>query len=247
MRVVLTLKKLLEYFENGKLFDRWLDTGDKNLADFKALIPDIDKWLLWWYRTELVQTERNSIEFTYWIVSWWKSRVDDFNMVYQTMTKEYDPLSNYDMTEKEGSVSDRNKISNNQQNSGSLTTVNGARSNTYYSSTNVGGSASDAKWDNKTEGAGFTDTTTDTRGINTTNGYADNQTALNVTVGEDTISGNEKNERVLTRKGNIGVTTSQDMALSELNLRKESFVKFFAETFERECLTGMFDYDWLGD
>ena len=247
MRVVLTLKKLLEYFENGQLFERWLDTPAKNLADFKDLIPEIDHWLMWWYKTELVQTERTPVEFVYYLGNWWSSRVDDFNMVYETMTSDYDPLSNYDMVEKEGAVSDRNKINNNQINSGGVSTVYGQRTNTYWSSTNVGGSASEAKWDNKTDSASYTDGTTDTRGINTTNGYADNQTALQVTVDDNTISGNEKNERILTRKGNIGVTTSQDMALSELKLREQSFIRFFCETFERECLSGIFDYDWLGD
>ena len=243
MRVVLTLRKLLDEAYLGVSLFGQLSTADKNLAVFKDYISDIDAYIIYNYGYETVRSKNPLDTFLAYLESWWRLRVSDFNKVWNVYLDNYDPLSNYDMTEKEGSAKKRADIENAQVNTGGLSNTVGQRTNTSYTSTNTDLNVSDAKFDSKTVGDSYTDGTTDTRTFTTTNKYKSQDKS--VTVGEDTLTGSETDERVLTRKGNIGVTTSQQMAESEIELRKNSFIKYFGECFESECLTGLFEYDWL--
>ena len=242
MRVVLTLRKLLDEAYLGVSLFGQLSTADKNLAVFKDYIPDIDAYIIYNYGYETVRSKNPLDTFLAYLESWWRLRISDFNKVWNTFTDNYDPLSNYDMTEKEGSAKKRANIENAQVNTGGLSNTVGQRTSTNYSATNEDYS-DPTKFDSKNIQASYTDGTTDTRTFTTTNKYKDENKS--VTVGDDTLTGSETDERVLTRKGNIGVTTSQQMAESEIELRRNSFIKYFGECFESECLTGLFEYDWL--
>ena len=260
----LTLRKFREYYVHNKFFDHNLTVNNKNLADFKDLIPQIDSWLYWWYRNELVATDELheqgiSSEFIAYIIDWWIARVPDFNKVYNAMVAKYDPLSNYDMIEHEGEARDRNNIINSEEHEGDITNKTQPRATENYESTNLDPDANDRKFDSSswTKGIGtdgkinnsaIEDTTEDGRTITTTNGFdSEAQAKETGAIVEDDntskLSGNDISERLLTRKGNIGVTTSQDMLQAELELRKQSFVKYFGECFEHECLTGLYDYN----
>lgn len=122
---------------------------------------------------------------------------------YATLNLIYDPISNYDMTETEtetGSGSDE------RHNTGTVSTA-GTENGT---SSATGGSDSDIYGFNTINAVGEreTDTTSSATAQNTiSNTRTDNLTATGET--------EHTNERTLTRSGNIGVTTSQQMIESE--------------------------------
>lgn len=246
MKVVLTLKRLREYYENNAFLARWLDTTTKNKADFKDLLPDIDHWLSFWYEDELVKTERNDTVFPYYVVSWWNLRVEDFNKVYAAMLQEYDALADYWMKEHSGDAHDIADYESKSENGGNILQTYAKRTNTDYTSTNE--DATDAnKFDSKSvtevgEGSINADETTDNRSVTTTNKYKSHDKS--VTIGDNTLTGADVNEHYIDREGNRGDRPMQEMLEAELKLRKNSFIRFFAEAFENDCLTGLFDYDF---
>lgn len=116
---------------------------------------------------------------------------------------EYSPLENYDMTQTETP----NITRTTDTNVGSKTTTTSNNDGSAYgfnSATEVPVTSSDS--------------TVTSEGL-----YADNHSH-----GTDTETGT----RTLTRHGNIGVTTSQQMLESELNLRKFDFIEKVLKAFE---------------
>ena len=248
MKVVLTLKILRDYYENNQFLERWLSTTQKNAAEFKTLIGDIDHWLSFWYCTEYVKTERNSTEFPYYVASWWDLRINDFNKVYTAMLEDYDALADFWEKEHSGNSHDIADTLNVAQNSGTLKQQYAKRTSTDSTSTNTDVSDGDAKFDNKTvtevgetgEGKLDGDVTTDGRAVTTTNGFREHNKT--VTIGEETLTGAEVNEFYKEKEGNRGDKTIQEVLEKELQIRKQSFIRYFGECFETECLTGLFQY-----
>ena len=141
----------------------------------------------------------------------YKMYIKNWNKEYAVLGLEYNPISNYDSSESE-SIEREN--SNNRANTGTQSTsgnqtvsskTSGSGENNIYgfnSATAVGDSTSSDS---------ATNTTTSTDSNTRTDNLSESQT------GEETVT------RTLTRSGNIGVTTSQQMAQSEIDLWKWKF------------------------
>ena len=125
---------------------------------------------------------------------------------YNTFSLEYNPISNYDMTETETTENDR---TNTTANTGTRTvagsgSVNGTTSS--QTDNNVYGFNSSVAVGDTENNISASNTTTSTDSHTTTDNLTETET------GDETI------ERTLTRSGNIGVTTSQQMIESEREL-----------------------------
>lgn len=257
MKGALTLKKLRDVAINGTLLFGALDSETRALAHFADKIFYVDEYLLYNYGDMYVRSQPIPTYETY-LKAWWILNIDNLNKLYDAMTAEYDPLSNYDMIEHEGEARDRNNIKNGEVHSGSITNNTQPRATENYESTNLDPNASDRKFDSSSWTKGINsegtisngnivDTTTDARTITTTNGFDSEAQAKEtgaIVDGDDdsTLSGNDISERLLTRKGNVGVTSSQELLNAELELRVKSFIHYFADCYERDCLTGLWSY-----
>ena len=176
-----------EYFGNF--------SGSKNLSPLVKRLLNVDE------DTTLSNTRINqlaSIIYNLNGVNWTKE--------YATLGFEYNPISNYDMTETETASGTTSNEKHNTGTVGDVRTESGTSSasgnaeNDVYgfnSSTAVNDTASET-----TSSATAQNTVNDTRTDNLT----------------ETDSGERSDERTLTRSGNIGVTTSQQMIQSEREL-----------------------------
>ena len=141
----------------------------------------------------------------------YKMYIKNWQREYEVLGLEYDPISNYDSTEHETIENENTNTRANtgtQSTSGNQTvssTTSGSGENNIYgfnSATAVGDSSSS---DSATNSTTSTDSNTRTDNLS------------------ESQSGSGTVERSLTRKGNIGVTTSQQMIQSEIELWKWKF------------------------
>lgn len=164
---------------------------------------------------------------------------------YELLTLQYDPLNNYDMTETEtyeGSNENEHRDTGTLGNSGTVGrsgTIGNAGTvahtgtstdeteNTAEGSLYGFNSASAVDSDKSTSEGGNTHTNnlTDTTNMTETHNLTDttNMTETHNLTGSD--AGSNTYERTLTRSGNIGVTTSQQMAQSQIDLWKWNFYR----------------------
>lgn len=123
---------------------------------------------------------------------------NNFRRLYEAVQAEYNPIDNYSMVEESNmnGTSNRDGTRNNTQEGNSASNSTGRASDTTY---------------------GFNSTIPAPVGDSSTNSTVNN-TASNTT--NETITDNETRTttNTITRKGNIGVTTSQQMLQSELDL-----------------------------
>lgn len=199
-----------------KMFPKVIDNIDKyknifdNVHFFETLnisTPDLYKYFTikysdFRYRSDNELTIAETVNFVTEIYN------DNFTRKVNALTIEYKPLENYDSTETEETSNNLTQNTNTTVNS--TTTTNNTSSSTEenvskispYDSENFNNNTSDS---GSVSGTGET-TTTDENKNNLTN----------------TETG--KTSRTMTRHGNIGVTTSQQMLESELNLRKFNII-----------------------
>lgn len=132
---------------------------------------------------------------------------------YDVMTQKYDPLANYDRDENATSWTGiRTNVRTHQNDK--ITTSGGKRETTYQ----------DATYENDPkEREKVTDDRTVAEYIDHTGGYTDTETQ-----NEENASHNN-----VTVKGNVGVTTSQQMAEAELTLRQFNILTDFLAMFLR--------------
>lgn len=190
---------------------------------------------------------------------------DKWSKLYELLSLEYNPISNYDMTEIEevygsnseqitrtgtdttthtGTQSDTNtgtqanahtgtigvtgaEINNGSSGTASDATVYGFNSATGVPDNSVENTTqvNSAKSTNETTTHNDTDTRTDNLSHQRTDNLSDTETR-NMT---DATQGSNATTRTLTRSGNIGVTTSQQMVLSSIDLYQWNF---FNQVFE---------------
>ena len=140
-----------------------------------------------------------------------------YNNEYTTkvslLLKDYNPIENYNSTETETTTTENATTTGNENTT--TTTTNSSSENTGASTNKV--SPYDSENFNNDN-----NTTT----INTTTGNATDTTTINDT---GNMSSNGTSSRTLTRKGNIGVTTTQQMIESEYELRAKNLVFEFLE------------------
>lgn len=134
----------------------------------------------------------------------WHRFGDKWLRLWEVLTAEYDPISNYDMEEK--MTNDQTTHQKGSTNTRTLNT-NKARTGTDTSDSSVYGfDSSNAAPSGKEQ-------------VTLNNNEADTGTITDVGSGTDTDTRNY----TLTRSGNIGVTTSQQMLQSEIDLWQWDF------------------------
>lgn len=171
--------------------------------------------------------------------SYIRLRLPDIRRMYDALYSEYDPISNYDMTERAADGTAKGKTTDKTTPHGSTTqtsTVTGSEMITY--NRQGADSSSFQPYDQTVTQAGATPRTTTDVTTYGTGTYSDTEhTATNdqsVTVDGVTVTGNEVREHILTRSGNIGVTTSQQMIESELKLRAYQLLSTIVRDFVTE-------------
>lgn len=152
-----------------------------------------------------------------YITLYGKSHKYEYDKLVDTLSLEYNPIENYSMTEK---GTDTRTPNITQTNKGTNTNTAGVDTAITTGKTTFDKSDSFIN-DTKTTNTG---TNTDTQDIDTT----------------VTTAGNEKTEHELTRSGNIGVTTSQQMIESERKLAMFSVVDLFVKAIADIILIGVY-------
>lgn len=172
--------------------------------------------------------------------SYIKVRLHDIRRMYDALHAGYDPISNYDMVERSADARSYGKETDTVTPSGSTTetsTTTGSETTTYkrqgadstgfedYDQTTVNSPVSDPR------------TTSTTTSYNlakseTTREHTHDKSA---TVDGTTLTGADVNDHILTRKGNIGVTTAQQMIDSELKLRQFQLLANIISGFIKEA------------
>lgn len=221
-------------------------------AYHEAIDDYIDDIVFARYKDILIDPERYMSSLDAWL----QSHLIDFERAYEALVKEYDPLSNYDMIEREGEISkegERVSAAKRYGTERTTTTIPETKSSRY---TTTYDSAAEGRLD-----AYNTETITDAptldghkaqvtqteqipdssqrQGAEVTESY---KGGVEISAPETELTGDRGSQRELTRTGNIGVTTSQQMLQSEIDLRvKYSFANFFCDLFAREMTIGVWE------
>ena len=188
-------------------------SGDKTVSKFLEHFTPLDAT-----KINLLATYLADVYYSNW------------ERLYNTLSFEYNPISNYDMTETE-TVSDTGENTKQQTTTDTATesrsdTSESEASNNTTTSNNVNGTQTGKKTgfnsgsfvddtqqlNNQTESGATNNTST----AETSSSKTGSLNSTNTVNGTDTTSKNI--ERELNRSGNIGVTTSQQMIESERNL-----------------------------
>ena len=148
------------------------------------------------------------------LISLWQTYIKEWqhsiDKMYEALYSVYNPLHNYDMTENESVGRKIDKT---------VTTPTGTTTQTSKSTT----------FDDTT----YRDVEEITNSVNMTTEVTPNNTQT-----IDNIEGNFNNAEIrkMSRSGNIGVTTSQQMIESEIELRKKSIADYLIEFFVRKYM-----------
>ena len=162
-----------------------------------------------WYFPVVMDTDPTHNFILLWqkYIAEWQHSIDS---MYNALYSKYEPIQNYNMTEKESVGRKIDKT---------VTTPTGTTTQSYKSTT-----FDDANLRN-------VDETTNTTSMTTTVTPANTQTIPDISG-----SFNNGETRKLTRSGNIGVTTSQQMIESELEMRKKSVANWLIEFFVKSYM-----------
>lgn len=242
--------KLIEKFTGLNLLSE--TQVDSSGCNFTSVLGLIDKWLYYAHGNLVVPDN-----FDYIILVWLQMHKTDFNAIYTALDlADYNPIDNYNMTE----TAEDNTTSAGTTTYNTTDTTTDNTVTTKDSSTNYGHIINDTDNTDNTESSAVIDTdtlktdsksvTTDTStttnsGTDSTNDTIDSERDSTIKkTGTDSTDNTSKSTHTLTRKGNIGVTTSQQMIESELQLRLNNFVKHVAEVFVNELTLGVYSYDY---
>ena len=178
----------------------------------------------------------------------------EIDTLYNTTILEYNPIENYNSTEKEtttisGSEIDTKSGSEVHERSGNdSTTYTGGTTTTPTGSTSV--TRKETAFNEPTDLATSSQDVTSYEGMSTSEVFKDradtvthdttDTTSYNNLRDEHTYN-NRKNERTFERKGNIGVTTSQQMLEQERNIALFSVWQHIANIVQESITTS----EWL--
>lgn len=224
-----------------------------NFDHYEDLDPYIDDVIFARFKDILVDPER----YHYTLDSWLHSVLPELNRIYDALVlSEYDPLSNYDMIEKEGSISKEGTKTSEakrygiEESSMTIPTTKSSRYSTTYDN------AAEGRLESYTveepeeaptiEGQKVQISRSqqlpdseDKQGTELTESYKGDVT---IEAPESELEGDKGAQRELTRKGNIGVTTSQQMLESEIELRvRYNFLNIFCDMFVKNNTMGVYD------
>lgn len=147
----------------------------------------------------------------------------DFLRAYEASILEYNPLSNYDSKETNIYLTNEGKEKNEVKH-GKTTT------NTANDVTNETRTTSDVSEDYRNEEKTIQSGSTTVADSGTTTTDITRE-AKSLTVGEKTYSADEVRAEIKEKSGNIGVTTSQQMLQSEIELRMNPVVMLYLDEF----------------
>lgn len=225
MRKMITLNEWIEKFPSiNTIFDKvsadlklfTIFSSSEMFSYFANKFGERDFYK--YYDTENVPSNTNMVkQASDYIALYGKSHKYEYDKLVDTLSLEYNPIENYSMTEKGKDTRTPNITQTNK----------GTNTNTVEVDTAITtGKTTFDKSDNFINDTRSTNkgTNTDTQGIDTT----------------VTTAGNEKTEHELTRSGNIGVTTSQQMIESERKLAMFSVVDLFVKAIADIILIGVY-------
>lgn len=158
----------------------------------------------------------------------WMRYGENWTRLWDALQLEYNPIHNYDQLEKE-TIDDTSTLTKTISNT-SQRNASGTMTSQNTSSVNSN-EANDVFGFNSTTGKPSTKSTGSSSSTNDSSG----STSGNETV---TLSGSDVDDktgkiiRELTRQGNIGVTTTQQMLESEYEFRKHVYFDFVYETID---------------
>ena len=165
---------------------------------------------------------------------------DDLDRALAALYSSYDPISNYDMIEEGADGERRAKMTDTTTPHGKITT-DVTLSGTLQTDTTLYKSGVDSSGDGVQTDKSTTVETPTTRKTTTETSYQTGTDSVithqsdndkSATAAGTTLTGLDTGrEHVLSRKGNIGVTTSQQMISSELELRKQDFILQYIRRF----------------
>lgn len=151
-------------------------------------------------------------QLTSYLTAWSMAHLEAWQKMHNALVETYDPLHNYDRTESE------------------QIEARGTSGSTFLGSTEASG----------------TDTTTEQRqGFNSTEFVNTDKSTVELGTRNDSNSSTtgetgENRERTLHSYGNIGVTTSQQMLESEIDLRsKYNLYAIIVDAFKRDICVGV--------
>ena len=221
--------------------------------DFRDIVEnDLDDVLFARYKDILIDPER----YLSTLDHWFSSHIEEFERICFTLLEKYDPLSNYNMLEKEGEISkEGEKVSEAKRYGTDKTTQTIPDTKTSRYTTT---------FDNAAEGRLDSYNIQEVQEAPTLDGYNAQITAVTQEAdgqgrqgseltekynGEVTIKapdgdleGDRGSLRELSREGNIGVTTSQQMLEAEIDIRvKYSFIDIFCKMFAEDMTIGVWE------
>ena len=159
------------------------------------------------------------------ITFWFSRRLFDFERMYEALRVEYSPIENYDRKEN---------TTRNYENSG--TDKESTTLGSTTTSTNIGSNDNENKVSAYNENA-YTNREKDTQSYNSTL----TNTGSGTDVKQTEYGLKRKEVEDIRVHGNIGVTTSQQMIESEMELRaKYDIYKIISKEFEREFLVQVY-------
>lgn len=178
----------------------------------------------------------------------------EIDTLYNTTILEYNPIENYNSTETEtttlsGSEIDTKSGSETHERTGNdSTTYTGGTTTTPTGSTSI--TRKETAFNEPSDLATSSQDVTSYDGMTTsevfkdradTNSHAENETATYNNLKNEHTFNNRKNERTFERKGNIGVTTSQQMLEQERNIALFSVWQHIANIVQESITTS----EWL--
>lgn len=164
---------------------------------------------------------------------WSVKEISQWERYYKAMTAEYNPIENYNRTER---WRDTDTVREN-----AYTTLEGSSSTNFEGETSADGT-DNATMEKKV--SAYNETSyTPAEETSTEEDHDAHQTSESTTKGKTSQDQTENrnrsssNERVGNASGNIGVTTSQSMLLQELEVARHNTYDFIIESFKnRFCL-----------
>lgn len=192
----------------------------------KALPPKDFKVV---YNLQVVKLDTEQLRWEY-VWAWMVGIIKDYlaanaynwEKKVEALTTSYKPLENYNMVEHSGATSVSSRIRTSQGTIKNTTKVAPFDSETFKNETEVSSSQGTLNGTDFHSDAGITGYDSDTKSLT-----FDDMT---------TPQGNATAVSKLTRSGNIGVTTSQQMLESELELRKVDLVNEFFKEISKVAL-----------
>lgn len=244
-------------------------TENKNYK-WEELASFVDNYIDSFYPTRVISsiygTEKETITLltVACINALYKSKEWQYNKLYDSLSLSYEPLNNYDRTETETVITDSTLDSTVKQGAQTNTTnsnVNvGARSD-KNTTTNIVGARNDSNSNlmsvspsdekntfyGKEKNENSVQVGQQTTSIDSTNNLGAQNTSNSATdnIGERNDSkkdvGNVVVDRTLRTKGNIGVTTSQQMLDSERKVAYFELIKIIAHDTVNAICSGLWD------